>query len=313
MKARHIFWGIFFISIGILILLNNLGKIYFDLYDLWKFWPLVLIIWGFTFFVKNNILKSFLAAISGIILALALFAFFSYGFNFVGNSFRISDNGIQLETDENVDTTNYFEPYNDEIKNAELFFKAGAGSFEIEDTTHGLISAVTNGIKNNFEMFKSFNDTGSIVKFKMKQNKFSFSDGEIKNNVKIELNSIPEWDLNIEVGAASAYLDLRQYKTNRINVKMGAASLKIKLGDKSKTIRLNLKSGASSVDVYVPDSSGCEITTHTALSSKDFRNFHKINSNLYRTNNFEKSKKKIYIYVHSGISSIKVVRYSVGW
>jgi hypothetical protein len=313
MKSKHIFWGIFFITIGLLILLNNLGKIYFDLYDLWKFWPLVLIIWGLTFFVKNNVIKSFLAAISGIILAVALFAFFSYGFNFIDNSFSINDNGIHLEVDGDVDTTNYFEPFDRNIKNAELSFKAGAGSFEIKDTTQGLISAVTNGVKNNFEMIKTFNDTGTVVQFKMKHKRFSFNDGEFKNKAIIKLNTLPDWNLNFDVGAASVYLDLRKYKTDRINIKMGAASLKIKIGKKSKTTRLNLKSGASSVDVYVPDSSGCEITTHTALSSKDFKDFDRVNSGLYRTDNFEKSKKKIFISVHSGISSIKVVRYSVGW
>ena len=313
MKSKHVFWGIFFVTIGILILLNNLGKMYFDLSDLWKYWPLVLILWGITFLVKNNILKVFLSAVSAIILAFAIVGFFNYAFNFVDNRFTINDNGIHLEVDGDVDTTNYFEPYNRQIKNAEFDFKAGAGSFKIEDTTHGLVSAVTNGVKYNFEMTRTNNDSGSVVQFEMKHKRFSFNDGKFRNKAIIKLNSLPDWDLNFDVGAASAYLDLRSYKTHNINVKMGAASLKIKLGDRSKLIRLNIKSGASSVDVYVPNSSGCEITTHTALSSKDFKDFEKINSNFYRTDNFDKSEKKIFIYLNSGISSIKVVRYSIGW
>ena len=147
----------------------------------------------------------------------------------------------------------------------------------------------------------------------MRHKRFSFNDGEIRNKAIVKLNALPDWDLNFEVGAASINLDLRPYKTQNINIKMGAASMKIRLGEKSEVTNLNIKSGASSVYVYVPDSSGCEITTHTALSSKDFRDFDKINSNLYRTNNFEKAKKKIFITVNSGVSSIKVIRYSEGW
>ncbi len=313
MKSRHVFWGIFFVTIGVLILLNNLGKICFDLYDLWKFWPLVLIIWGVAFLVKNNFLKAFLAAISAVILAFAIFAFFSYASNFVDNRFSINDNGIHFEADGDIDTTNYFEPFNNHITNAEFDFKAGAGAFVVEDTTSGLISAKTNGVKNNFELIRTDNNAETVVKFQMRHKRFSFNDGEIKNKAIVKLNALPDWDLNFEVGAASINLDLRPYKTQNINIKMGAASMKIRLGEKSEVTNLNIKSGASSVDVFVPDSSGCEITTHTALSSKDFRGFDKINSSLYRTNNFEKAKKKILITVNSGVSSIKVVRYNEGW
>ncbi len=313
MKSRHVFWGIFFVTIGILILLNNLGKLYFDLSDLWKYWPLVIILWGITFLVKNNVFKVILSAASAVILAFAIVGFFNYVFNIVDNRFTINDNGIHLEIDGDVDTTNYFEPYNKQINNAEFNFKAGAGSFEIEDTTYGLISAITKGIKNNFELSRTENDSVSVVQFEMKHKRFSFKNGQFKNKAIIKLNSLPDWDMNFDIGASSLYLDLKPFKTQNVNVKMGAASMKIKLGDKSPLINLNIKSGASSVDVQIPNSSGCEIRTHTALSSKDFKDFNKIDSGLYRTNNFESAKNKIIITVNSGISSIKVVRYSEGW
>ena len=94
---------------------------------------------------------------------------------------------------------------------------------------------------------------------------------------------------------------------------MGAASLKLKLGDKNDVTNLKLRSGVSSIEILVPDSAGCEIKTEVSLSTKDFYGFDKISSDTYRTGNFDNSKKKIYLNIHAGISSIKVKRYSAGW
>lgn len=91
---------------------------------------------------------------------------------------------------------------------------------------------------------------------------------------------------------------------------MGAASLKLKLGDRAEETRLTLDAGASSIDINVPEDAGCEIKTDVSLSSKHFDGFKTIDSDLFRTDNFENAKKKIYISIESGVSSIKVNRYS---
>ncbi len=312
MKTKHIFWGLFLITIGVLILLNNLGSLYIDLQDVWKFWPLVLVILGLSFLVKNNIVKSFLAALAALVLAVAIFAFFNSAFYFVDNRFTINDKGISVTIDGDVDTSNYNVPYNADIKNAKFNLKAGAGSFVIDDTTGQLLSAVTTGIKNNYALSRHGNNN-SVIELTMKNRKFAINDGNLKNKAFIKLNTNPVWDFNFDVGAASVDFDLSLFKTNKIKVRMGAASCKIKLGDKSDVTNLNLKSGISSIDILVPDSAGCQISTDLALSIKDFSGFSKVSDGTYRTANFDTSKNKIYLNLHTGVSSIKVERYSKGW
>ncbi len=312
MKTKHIFWGLFFITIGVLILLNNLGSFYIDLQDVWKFWPLVLVILGLSFLVKNNIIKSFLAALAALVLAVAIFAFFNSAFYFVDNRFTINDKGISVTIDGDVDTSNYSIPYNTDLKNAKFNFKAGAGSFVIDDTTGQLLSAITTGIKNNYELTRH-GSNNSVIELTMKSRKFAINNGNLKNKAFIKLNTNPVWDFNFDVGAASVNFDLSPYKTNKIKVRMGAASCKIKLGDKNSVTKLNLKSGVSSIDILVPDSAGCQISTDIALSTKDFYGFNKVRDNIYRTANFNTSKNKIYIDLHAGVSSIKVERYSDSW
>ena len=73
--------------------------------------------------------------------------------------------------------------------------------------------------------------------------------------------------------------------------------------------RLKIEAGASDMDILIPDSSGCEINSDVALSSKNYEDFIKISKNIYRTENFDTSTKKIFIEIDCGVSSIDVKKY----
>ena len=310
MKTKHIFWGLLFVSIGILILLKNLGFLYIDLSNIWKFWPLVIILWGISYFTKNSIVKASIAGIAALILAVTLFAFFNSSYNFICNSIAVRDDDFNFSIGENTDTSNYNEPYNSDVKYGEFNLKAGAGTFILNDSSDDLMNAVTQGIKNNYELTRQDNDDKAVVTMNMKKRHFVFNDEHNKNKTRIKLNALPIWNLNFEVGAAAMDLDLSPFKTDKIEIKMGAASLKAKIGNKSDVTNLYVKAGVSSVDIVVPESSGCEVQCKAALSSKDFNDFIKVDSNHYKTGNFDNAKKKIYIEIETGISSIHVSRYN---
>jgi len=306
MKPKHLFWGVLFISIGILILLNNYGSIGEDWSEFWKLWPLILVLWGIGLLVKNNIAKSFIAVVAAILLAVSVFSAFAFCWN---NVVFDEDGPVVFSGD--VETTIYSEPYYNTIKNASLNIKAGAGSFNIKDTTGDLLYADAIGIKNNYSLSNTNDGTSTVLNFKMRRTGFSFKRG-MKNKVNIKLNPNAVWNLNCDLGAASINFDLSPYKTENIQINMGAASLKIKLGDLSDKINLDVDAGASSIDILIPESSGCEIKADAKLSSKNFEDFNKIDSELYRTNNFESAAKRIFMNIDAGVSSIKVHRYSSG-
>ena len=103
--------------------------------------------------------------------------------------------------------------------------------------------------------------------------------------------------------------DLTQFKISKLIIEMGAASLNLKLGIPEKETKVIIDAGASSMDISIPGSVGCEINAEISLSSKNFRDFKKIKSGLYRTDNFDESIKKIYFNIDSGVSSINISRY----
>jgi len=98
-----------------------------------------------------------------------------------------------------------------------------------------------------------------------------------------------------------------------LKLDIGAASLGLRLGNKYPETMVGIDAGASSIKILVPDSSGCEIRSDASLSSKHFERFKRIHSDLYRTENFETAKNKIFIRLDADVSSINVERYTNEW
>ncbi len=306
MKTSHYFWGMFFISLGALVLIGNMTDINFQWSTAWKFWPTVLILIGISIMIKNQIGKGIVAALAGIILALSIYASVS-----ATTSMITSDFEIVIDDDNNavIDTTHFSQEYSDSIKTAALNFNSGAGSFKLFSTTDKLIDFKAEGLKNLYELRRNDSGTFSEIFFNMKGKSIKLGKENYKNLVEISLNPNPEWDLNFDVGAASLDLDLTQFKVRKTEINMGAAALRIKYGNLATTSDLNIEAGASDIDILIPKDVACEIKTDAALSSKNFVGFTKIKSDLYRTPNFDNAQKKLYITIDCGVSSIDVQTY----
>lgn len=305
MKTSHIFWGVFFISIGGLILLGNTAGLDFTWHSAWKFWPSVLVLIGVSILVKNQIGKGIVAGLAALVLALTIYASVSATTNLIDDDFEIhfGDEAV------NYDTTYFSQDFSDSIKTASLHFSAGAGGFKILLPTDKLIDFKTEGIKDNYYLSRSDNESSASIDFEMKNTKLKLGKGNYKNAVEMSLNSNPEWDLSFEVGAASVDLDLTPYKINNLDVQMGAAALNVKLGNLAEITRIKVEAGASDIDILIPDSVGCEINSDAALSSRNYEGFEKVNDDVYRSKDFEKFPKKIFIEIDCGVSSIDVKKY----
>jgi hypothetical protein len=282
-----------------------------NLSGLWKLWPAALILWGISFIINKEFVKVLFAGVIAIVLALTIFG--------AGQSvLNICDKDIDFvfNDDEHYsyrDTTRYLEPFDKNIKNADLKIDAGAGSFKILEPSADLFDITTYGIKDNYTVLSTKSGSDVNIDVKMKKTKFKINKGGVKNKLEMSLNAAPVWNMNFDIGAASIDFDLSHYKISTMKLDMGAASLDLKLGDKYPETILDIDAGASSITIEVPDSSGCEIKSDVALSSKDFHEFTEINKDLYRTENFDTAKNKVYIRIDAGVSSIDVRRYSKEW
>ncbi len=305
MKTSNIFWGVFFISIGGLVLLGNLTPLSFTWNSAWKFWPMVLVLIGVSILVKNQVGKGIVAGLAALVLALTLYASVSATTNLIDDDFEIHF-GDEAAV---FDTTYFSQEYSDSILTAKLQFSGGAGGFKMLMPTDKLVDFKTEGLKENYRLIRNDFGSHSDIDFEMRSNKLKLGNNNYKNLVEMSLNANPDWELFFDVGAASLDLDLTQYKVSKLDIDMGAAALNVKFGSLSDVTRLKIDAGASDMDILIPDSVGCEINSDDALSSKNYEGFKRVNHNIYRTENFDKSTKKIFIEIDCGVSSIDVKKY----
>jgi hypothetical protein len=224
----------------------------------------------------------------------------------VNNDFDIT---FGDDADYEYTTTEFTEQYDTVLQFATLNFDAGAGSFNISRTTENLIDAKAEGVKHNFKLTRFDSDSSTTIDLSMRQKSVFRFGKSYKNNIDVALNPIPVWDMNFDVGAASMDFDLTEIKTRKIDIDMGAASIKIKVGSLYPETKLSVDAGASDINIFIPKESGCKIVTDGALSSKHFNDFEKIDSDNYRTANFDEAANKVYIEIDCGVSSISVERY----
>ena len=307
MKTSHIFWGTLFIVLGILILANNFSTInlYWD--NLWQYWPLVLILLGVSMLVKNVAGKSLIAGAAAVVLALVIFASVNFTTSFMFDDNYEVDIGSGVSGDLSV--TEYREVFDSSITNAMLYLDGGVGTFRIGTETDDLIYIMLEGPANHYNYNKNQIDSVANINLNMEDVNINLGDSKFKSKVDIALNTRPYWDLDLAFGAASMKFDFSKFKVEDINLDMGAAKLDVKLGALAENLDFNLNAGASKIIIAVPEEVGCEVSTDAVLSRKNIKGFEKIDSDFYRTENFDSVDKKIFINIDCGVSSIDVRRY----
>lgn len=302
MKFRNIFWGIFLIFLGFLFTLDNLNVIEFSWYNLWRLWPVFLILWGISILPVKNFIKVIFVL---IILTGSIVFMMNNTVHWNDSNFHINysfDNSNIESKDQD-----FTIPFEDTVEFANLDLEVATSTFVMVDESYGLID---------------FQKSGSIVDYKYTVKQVdNYLDVDIyledemtlRNGahcyVEMSLNPYPVWDMNYEVGASDVEMDFTGLKIRDLYVEGGAASLKIKLGDKFDETNVHLETGASSISIEVPKTVGCDLSISAVLSGKSISGFEKIDHGHYRTENFANAENKIYLDIETAVSSYSIIRY----
>jgi len=309
MSYRKIFWGLLLVIIGILFILKNTGVLFFSWHTIWHLWPVILILWGISLIPVKDWIK---LVISLVTIVVTFFAMQQYGPRDDHNwQFRWDDRN-EFNDDNDNDTSNTYnnkmsEEFNSAIQFAELKLNIGVGQFTIDDTCNKLIEVSHDNSDANYSMTAKTQDSLCVVNLSL--DKSEFHGGQMDNNVNVKLNPNPIWDLDLNVGAAEVNFDLTPFKTRNVNIQGGASDIDIKVGGSLPQSDIRVEAGAASITIRVPESAGCEITSNTFMSSKNFDGFEKTAKQHYQTANFASAANKIKIYFQAGIASVDVVRY----
>jgi hypothetical protein len=307
MKYSNIFWGIVLITIGTLFALKNFDVIYFSWHSFFRLWPFLLVFWGLSVIPIKGLYKFILTV---VFVGLAIFILFQDPHHhYSGFDISWDDEKEYVEEAEEVEVDDQYADrvYDGSAEFAELNMTAGAGEFEIKNTTSYLFKFKSEGNTGTYLINTQQVDGVEIID--VKHDKPFIKSPKIKNEVWLELHPDPIWDINIDVGAASMELDLRSFKVKEITLDGGASEIELKLGNNIKRTDVKINAGAASIEIKIPKECACEVETTTVLSSRDFDGFNKIRKGLYQTNNFSDSSNQIFINIDAAVSSVEIIRY----
>jgi hypothetical protein len=75
----------------------------------------------------------------------------------------------------------------------------------------------------------------------------------------LRLNSSLPWRIQVEAGALTGDLDLRQLDVRRLDLEAGISRLAVRLNQPSAQVPVNLRISTGLVDIYLPTSAACQI------------------------------------------------------
>jgi hypothetical protein len=308
MKYRNIFWGVILILVGILFTLENLNLIYFNVRELWRLWPVILILWGISIVPADKWIRIGLVL---VVLAGSVFFMLDRAVEWENDHdyvFEWNDDQDRYEKEEYVGNQQFDIAYEDSTEFATLNMEAAAGSFILLDTTSSLLRFSQNKSSIRYEYFAKKVGDRVKVNIEAANGRSSFgnkSDGK----VSLELNTKPLWDINLEVGAAQLKFDLSPYQIRKLKLESGAASLNLRFGDKYPETKVNVEAGASKIVIEIPKESGCDLEVSAVFSGKRIEGFEKIDHGHYQTPNFSTADNKVYLDVNAAVSSYSIIRY----
>lgn len=286
--------GIFLIIIGSLWILSNFGIVDINLYSIFRLlingifdlWPLILIILGMGMIFKNDLLNT-------ILWIIFLLVVLSYSLFFKGDLVGRNNDSLKEES--------YIVEMSEDIELGGLHLDVGATNFSVDSIEDDFIRIEHDGA---FEY--TFDNRDSIEYVYLSNEKVFLKNNFLKNSsnrsLEIAINKDIPWEFNMDIGAISGRLDLKDIMVEHLILDMGAGDLEMTLGNKNDFTLIDIDAGASKLVLNLPRDVGLDISFDGGLNSTNLDSLDLIkNNNSYISKNYEDTASKYEIEVNMGV------------
>lgn len=284
-----LFFGIILIFAGFVYLGGTTGLFNIDV-DLWRFWPVLIILTGLSMISGRGWVSTALRTIV-VLAVLGMIGFIVLRGADVGKDVIFGRQIINIEKEQKTESV-------------VINLKLGAAGINVSGGGNNLVSG--NFESNCSKLITESGREGNVQKIILKTTDNWTVFGSKRAVLDLKINPGILVTLNIETGAADVDLDLSEVMAKDIDIDIGASNLDIVLGDKVETAKMNIDAGASSVKIILPKTLGAAVRLDTGLSSKNLTAFREITPSLYQSDDYETSQKKIDIDLNLGVSSLDI-------
>lgn len=304
MKSKNIFWGVFFISLGLLFLLDLSDIKLIDFGQVFDLWPLILIFIGIKILIKNNIVSNISLVLASIFLALI---FYTLIFN------PINCHGIRFYKDRDWNersSESISYQYNQRIKNAYLNIEFEAGEMKIVSDKQKLIDGEINFIKKyNYLFDGEVNDSTASFRLESKNDKsiyYKIPYEKYKNYLNLKIHPETQWDIDIYTNLSKCSIDFSNNRIKNVHLNGNFTKSKIEFGKPESNTNLNFDINFSNLKIKFPEDVEYEIKIDKNFSSFDIKNLIKVDDQTYKTKNFDQSNQKYFIRISLNFSSFTI-------
>ena len=281
------------IILGAVFLLNNLGILPWDIWNnLWKFWPVLLILIGVEFIIGQAIsLKTIIILLLIIFIVPLVFAF-----NPITKNPLATD---QLKVSEDLGN----------LTKAKLIIDMPATNLEIRsgDQAEKLVEGSISYSKASSTPQVNKEETFGQAILTLAQ---TSSPGipflsSLKNNTTLFLNKQIPLELQIKTGAARGKIDLSEVRIDVLELDCKAGDVNLIFG-RSYSSRVKIKSSAANIQIQIPKEIQARIKIDSKVKNLSIDERFKEKNGEYTTSDFDKTFTKLDIFIESLAGSITI-------
>lgn len=277
------------IGIGIILLLNNLGYLDWNLWDIFTLWPVLLIAAGLEVLVGRK------SAVGSIITALIVLGLIAGGVWFVGTP---------TSTRSVAQTTTISEPRNG-ITAAQVTLAPAMAQVNIKalnDSANFVEGAV--GQRRNERLVQNFTG-GTPARLVLKAGGMSRGIIGPSRRYSWDLAFHPDvaLDLGIDIGMGDVNLDLGALTLDTVNVNFGMGDILVKLPE-TGDCDINIDGGVGAVVIEVPAGLAVRMQTDAAIVARTIPPSYTQANNRYTSPGYSEAETRVDIHVGLGVGSI---------
>jgi cell wall-active antibiotic response 4TMS protein YvqF len=290
------------IFIGGVFLLQNAGYLPPNVWmNLWRFWPLVLVLAGIELLLAHRVPWLALVGLAAVVLIVGAVA--------SGASLSTSPAQAAVTRTSQTDLSGATQ--------AAVTVRFGAGQLNIgplvQSAENQLATMAYEG-PPDLAPQASYSPDGGTGQLAYQVNGhwpgFTPFVGS-RSDARMDLNlspTVPITSLTVQTGATDAHLDLSSLRVGSLDVSVGAASTWIRLPEAATMTNAHISGGAATITLEIPPGVGAQIRHRGGLSTVnvDQTRFPSVGDGVYRSSDYGSAANNVDISFETGVTSIQV-------
>ncbi len=303
MKRENAIWGLVLIVTGAVFLLQNFGLVHLDWDQIWRFWPLVLILLGFNF-LFSRYRGGFLIS---LVLTILFLAFLLYeGLVITRHQTVKPFNRNSAWSGQKQQESIYTEDYETNVKYANLTINGGVSNCLIESEPDKLFKAISATGYYKYFLRSLYSDSSVSLSLQLKD-KADHPLSVKGNKLDVRLNTHPLWTINTNAPSSTFIFDMSTLRIGSLSFSEKVSFAKIKLGTSRETTTVKLDDGFEKLAFTVPRATQIKVLSEEDLPS--LKGFSKQADGSFITSGYKESDAGIQIVLKGKGSDLSIDYY----